>query len=282
MKRQKLVITRSPKDIDIPGLLFYQNTIIIVYTEFRKELVKYIYIENIFLVPEDIFNLHKDSQYKITKSKIEFGLSVLRNDCTIDGKSFIPGIEKQEEDFKNKFYKELPLVVDEPLKELKRIHELSKIKIPVNTYNNIDIRIKRLQDFGDVKYGKILRNMFEKNKDKFDSVSSIHLPTNDLSSVRGISLNNLDIKYKMSDSISILEFDGYMTYIDTMTNLYYKFESNIRDDILMNKLLVKHETVTVFYSILNYSINQNINAKTNLDAFYSKTREIMLKDYYVY
>lgn len=281
MKRQKLIITTTPDRINIPKLIFYQNTVMIIYDDWDKHLVKYIYVDRVFLIPRALFNRYKNKKYEITTRKMLVGDGdVIGIDCTLNGICFLPGVEDKQKAYERLFYKMIPKpeskIEDNPDVIMSNIMKLGKVKVIPSNYKNIDIKLQRMKDFGDEKQSIELRCLFQRNKDKFEDVSSISLPTNDIGNISGGSLISVDIKYKLADSVEVLNFHGYTTYIDTAFNIYYKIRNpSIMVDLTISKLFISNPEVSIFYSILNWHLNQNINAKIRPEKFYKKAKTMI-------
>lgn len=254
--KQDLIVYKDSDDLSqIPQNLFDGNTIIIKYVTFYNALIKYIFIDRVFLIPCHIYNEIVDTFYTIENNAITYDNNILRNDCTINGENYLPYDNFKIKEYHYHFKNEVGIV--KPFKCLQDTLKLSEIKIKPFNNSNIYTRLIRYIQFGNEKIGKDLMDLFENNRDKFLETSTASFITNDFENMTH------DIKIKLDDDIYIYDFYGGGSYIDTFTKYYFYHDKNIKDDLLFWKEFKKHPVQVCFYSILNWQLARNIHRITN-------------------
>lgn len=268
--RQKLIIIKS-KDLDnynIPQLYFDENVIIIVYDKFTSNLFRYVHTPRIFLLPDWMYECHKNDQYRITDNTITYNNDTVINniDVTYKGETYFPKEFVDfsfEQDYKEQIKKYFPANA-KTLAEA--IDYLSSVNVSVNSFDNLDARLDRLSDFGNPELAAKLKIYFEKHKDAFLDAASLSIQFYDLDDLEFEPLNikKLALYIKLNNRAYVYKWDGYSTYIDTLTRImfYTKVTDNIK---LFTEHFNKHKPVVVVYGILNYHIAQNIHEKTNIN-----------------
>ncbi len=259
--KQELVIIQDPKWEEIQSLLINENIIIITYSVFSKILYKYIYLSNIFLIQENIWKTINSDLYIIEDNIIKYKDNILKNDCSINNKSYIL----------NKYQLESIKTYNYLFQNNININSLSDCllykyrTLKSSNFNNIYARLRRLREYTSSELSNKLEKLFENNKYKFLEVQSEALMTNNFQD------RTVDIKIKMIDEIYIYDYYGYSTFLDTFTKYYFYCTPTNQDLIQYYKILKEYEIVTLFYSILNYNLANNIHRKTNIyNKIYNK------------
>ena len=282
--RQTLVIIDAEKinDYNIPQLYFDENTIIIVYKDFISDLFRYVHMPRIFVLPEVIFESIMKGTFEITDYQIRADSHIIDNtSATIDGKPFFPAdlikLEVQE-DYLNNYRKYIPekTVASNLTGFVDAIEYLESIKVPVDNFTNLEMRLQRLSDFGDHKLATTLRSYYQKHIETFLDAASLSIQFNDLDSICFSPLQTDDptLYYKLNNSTGVYSWNGYSTFIDTFTRvIFYTRVSNYITQF--TKYFNKYKPVLVVYGILNYHIAQNIHEKTNKNI---KFYDLLIKE----
>jgi len=282
--KQKLVIIQS-NDLgkhDIAQLYFDENTILIVYKEFHPDLFRYVHTPRIFLLPQEIFAKFVKSTFTVSDTVMKIDNHVINNtNATIDGQPYLPKdvikLDDQNEYIEN-FRKYVPeKTVQSNINEFdKAIEYLKSIKVPVDNFNNLEMRLRRMEDFGDKGLADKLRKYYNSFEQDFLDAASLSLQFNDLDdiSLSPIQSNRPALYYKLHYDTGVYTWRGYSTFIDTLTRIL--FYTNIKDNVYtFSKYFAQYKPVVVVYGILNYHIAQNIHEKTNRNKKYY---EMLLKE----
>lgn len=257
MRRQRLCLINS-KNINnhnIAVLAFNENTIIIIYDEFTPNLYKFIFLNNIFLIPRNLFVQYKNKPYIIADNCIRSGSDVLRNDCTLNDVSYLPQYIVNNEElvaYNKWFWNSIHDCNITSFNEA--LLMLQHTNISHSSYDNVYARLTRMRDFGQPRLASRLTRLFTKSMSEFDRVSSLSIQTHDFTT------KHLDIKIKLNDSVYIYKPDGYHTFIDTLTKHFFYYDG---DTVQFLRLMVQYPIPVVFYGILNYNLSYNIHQKTN-------------------
>lgn len=256
MRRQQIYLIKSKRLglYNLADITFNENVVLIIYDKFTVDLYKYIYLPNIFLIPKELFDQYKNNVVTIDGNIIRSGFDRLANDCTLNGKSYLPkdilDADKMTH-YADWFNSKVPYSYENFEELLPKLHT---IPVTNKNYNNVLARLTRMKDFGQPKLSEKLRRLFNSNVGDFLAVQSLSIQAHDFSS------KTLDIKIKLNESVFVYEPDGYHSYIDTLTKYYFY---NDGDDLEFIKLLSKHPIPVVFFGILNYNLSNNIHKKTN-------------------
>jgi hypothetical protein len=282
--RQKLVtiLSEDLEQYDVPQLYFDENTILIVYTEFHRDLIRYIHTPRIFIIPEQLFTKFSKSTFTVTDTKIKFDNHIIDNtNATIDGVPYFPKDFIQldvQEKYIEEFRKYVPeQTVQSNIDNLdKAIEYLKSVKVPVDNYNNLEIRFRRLEDFGNKELADKLRRYFGVFKEDFDKAASLSLQFNDLEdiSLNPVQSNTPTLYYKLNYDVGVYSWNGYSTFVDTLTRIL--FYTSVKDNVYtFSKCFAEFKPVVVVYGILNYNLAQDIHEKTNRNK---KFYEMLLKE----
>jgi hypothetical protein len=285
--RQTLVTIESSElhEHNIPQLYFDENVILIVYDDFSNILYRYVHTPRIFILPRMLYQQVIASKYTITEQQIKFNNSIISNtDATLDGVPYFPKDEIQldvQKEYLQNYRKYIPeRIVEGNVKNLKdAIESLKKIKVPTLDYSNLEMRIQRLEDFGNKALANKLRSYFKRHKVDFVGASSLSIQFNDLDDISFEPLQSGPpaLYVKLHKSTGVYSWTGYSTFIDTLTRvLFYKTVNNYVD--LFAKYFSTYKPVFVVYGILNYHIAQGIHEKTNRnDKFYNMLLEELME-----
>lgn len=277
--RQKLITIES-KDIDkydIPQLYFDENVLLIVYDTFTDILYRYVHTPRIFVLPRAIYNKVMDSNYRITEHQIRADDHIIDNtNATIDGEPFFPK-EKIKLDVQHDYLKKYREYIPEKtsasnLDNLENAMDyLFNIKVPVDNFDNLKLRLQRMKDFGDEDLANKLNEYFLLHKEDFIKAASLSIPFYDLNdiSLSPLQTNNPPLYYKLHNDAGVYSWSGYSTFIDTLTRIL--FYTDVSNHITtFAKYLKEFKPVMVVYGILNYHLSQNIHEKTNKNkSFYN-------------
>lgn len=271
MRRQQLYLIKSQNlhKYNIPEILFNENVVIILYAEFTDDLYRYIHLNNVFLIPIELYDLNKKKELIIEDNEIWCGETVLKNDCTINGLSYLPEyvVDRDEVlDYEAWFHDKVDGIEYETFEDL--IPYIDNIPTYCDNFDNLYARISRLRQWGQNRLADRLVNLFNNNEQAFIDVESLSIQTHDFQS------KQLDIKIKLDDSVYVYKPNGYHTFIDTITKRYYWHNEKVNNRLYLFRSLVSFPIPTIFFGILNYHLCQNIHKKSTQSY---KTYTILLK-----
>lgn len=256
MRRQQIYLIKSKNlhRYNLADITFNENVVLIIYDQFTPDLYKYIFLNNIFLIPVSLFNSYKSYIVTIEGNAIYSQGNILKNDCTLNDVSYLPSdiLDNSKLDAYQEWFDSKVNISYSDFEEL--IPHLSSIPVTNTNYDNIVARVDRMRDFGQPEMASKLMNLFTANVDKFLSVQTLSIQAHDFKT------SKLEIKVKLDDRVFVYDPFGYHSYIDTLTKYYFY---NGGDDLSFIKLLAAHPIPVVFFGILNYNLSHNINRKTN-------------------